>query len=94
VAPSLVWPGLSWPSQIRKQPSASARRNVEKPEGYAISAAFTVNEDPWMEFLKSPKAVTRTFSEPFNGIDMNESFSTTFNGLCAVVFLARASYSD
>jgi hypothetical protein len=47
-----------------------------------------------MEILMSPKAVTRTSSQPSNGIDMNESFSTTFNGLCAVVFVARASYSD
>jgi hypothetical protein len=46
-----------------------------------------------MEILMSPKAVIRTFSELIDGIDMNESFSTTFDGLCAVGFLARASYS-
>ena len=39
------------------------------------------------------RSVAKTFTEPINGIDMNGSLSTTFNGLCAVGFLARASYA-
>ena len=41
----------------------------------------------------APKSATKAFAEPINGIDMNGSVSTTFNGLCAVGFLARASYA-
>ena len=36
---------------------------------------------------------TKMLAEPINGIDINGSLSTTFNGLCAVGFLARASYA-
>jgi DHA1 family multidrug resistance protein-like MFS transporter len=36
---------------------------------------------------------TKMLAEPVNGIDVNGSLSTTFNGLCAVGFLARASYA-
>ncbi len=39
------------------------------------------------------RSVARTFTEPINSIKMNGSLSTTFNGLCAVGFLARASYA-
>ncbi len=36
---------------------------------------------------------TKSLAEPIAGIDLNGSPSSTFNGLCAVGFLARASYA-
>jgi len=39
------------------------------------------------------KSDTKILTQPINGLDVNGSISSTFNGLCAVGLLARASYA-
>ncbi|MBI4964469.1 MAG: MFS transporter [Desulfomonile tiedjei] len=39
------------------------------------------------------KSSTKILTEPTNGVDVNDSIRSTFSGLCAVGFFARASYA-